>query len=359
MYDFSKMTGAIHEWLSSLMPSILVTTIEWVLIGVVFLALFAILGLVLVILERKIAGFFQFRLGPNRVGPYGMFQTVADTVKLLLKELVSTNKVDKFLYNVAPFFVIIAPLMIMAVIPYGFGLTAYDINVGLLFVMAVSSIGVVGILLAGWSSNNKYSLIGAMRSGAVIISYELSMGLSALLAIVLLAGSLNLNDIVMSQQAGWWLFRGHIPAIIAFVIYIITGTAETNRVPFDLTEAESELGAGYHAEYSGIKFAFFFLSEFVNMFIISALAVTIFLGGWLPFHIPGWEGFNNSMNYIPGPVWFFLKTGVIIFLLMWFRWTFPRLRIDQILTLEWKYLLPISLLNLVLMAFVVMMGWVF
>ncbi|HHH54310.1 MAG TPA: NADH-quinone oxidoreductase subunit NuoH [Bacteroidetes bacterium] len=359
MYDFSKITSAIHEWLSSLMPSFWVTTIEWIIIGVVFLALFALLGLILVIVERRIAGFFQFRLGPNRVGPQGMFQTVADTVKLLLKELVSTDKVDKFLYNVAPFFVIIAPLMIMAVIPYGLGLTAYDINIGLFFVMAVSSIGVVGILLAGWSSNNKYSLIGAMRSGAVIISYELSMGLSSLLAIVLLAGSLNLNDIVMSQQAGWWLFRGHIPAIIAFVIYIITGTAETNRVPFDLTEAESELGAGFHAEYSGIKFAFFFLSEFVNMFIIAALATTIFLGGWLPIHIPGWEGFNNVMDYIPSPIWFFLKTSVIIFLLMWFRWTFPRLRIDQILTLEWKYLLPLSLINLVLMAFVVMMGWVF
>ncbi len=359
MYDFSKMTGAIHEWLSSMMSPVLVTTIEWILVGVVFLALFAILGLVLVLLERRIAGFFQFRLGPNRVGPQGMFQTVADTVKLLLKELVSTNKVDKFLYNLAPFFVIIAPLMVMAVIPYGLGLTAYDINIGLFFVMAVSSIGVIGILLAGWSSNNKYSLIGAMRSGAIIISYELSMGLSSLLAIVLLAGSLNLNDIVMSQQTGWWLFRGHIPAIIAFIIYIITGTAETNRVPFDLTEAESELGAGFHSEYSGIKFAFFFLSEFVNMFIIAALAATIFMGGWLPIHIPGWEGFNNAMDYIPGPVWFLIKTGAIIFLLMWFRWTFPRLRIDQILTLEWKYLLPLSLLNIVLMAFVVMMGWIF
>ena len=359
MYDFSKLTGAIHEWLSSLMPDGAVIVVEWILVGLVFLAFFALLGLILVLLERRIAAFFQFRLGPNRVGPFGMFQTVADTVKLLLKELVGTDRADKFLYNVAPFFVIIAPLLTMAVIPYGKGLVAYDIDIGLFFVMAVSSIGVIGVLLAGWASNNKYSLIGAMRSGAIIISYELSLGLSSVLAMVLLAGTLNLNEIVMSQTSGWWLFRGHIPAIISFIIFIITGTAETNRVPFDLTEAESELGSGFHTEYSGIKFAFFFLAEFVNMFIISALAATIFLGGWLPIHVPGWEGFNNIMDYIPGPIWFLLKTGGVVFLLMWFRWTFPRLRIDQILTLEWKYLLPLSLLNLILMAFVVMMGWVF
>lgn len=359
MYDFSRITGAIHDWLSSLMPSSAVMIIEGILIGIVFLIFFALLGLILVIVERKIAGFFQFRLGPNRVGPFGMFQTVADTLKLLMKELVGTSKADSFLYNIAPYFLIIGVLMSMAVIPYGLGLTAYDINIGLFFIMAVSSVGVIGILLAGWSSNNKYSMIGAMRSGAIIISYELSLGLSSVLTMVLLAGSLNMNDIVISQSEGWWLFRGHIPAIIAFIIFIITGTAETNRVPFDLTEAESELGAGYHAEYSGIKFAFFFLSEFVSMFIISALAVTVFLGGWLPIHIPGWEGFNNIMDYIPSPLWFLLKTSAVIFLLMWFRWTFPRLRIDQMLTLEWKYLLPLSIINLILMALMVNMGWIF
>ncbi len=359
MYDFSKITGAIHNWLSSIMPDLGVIITEWVLIGVVFLAFFALLGLILVYAERRIAGFFQFRLGPNRVGPFGMFQTVADTVKLLLKELVGTKEADSFLYNLAPYFLIIAALMSMAVIPYGFNLVAYDVNIGLFFMMAVSSIGVIGILLAGWSSNNKYSMIGAIRSSAIIISYELSLGLSSVLAMVLLAGTLNMNEIVMSQQAGWWLFRGHIPAIIAFIVFIITGTAETNRVPFDLTEAESELGAGFHAEYSGIKFAFFFLAEFVNMFIISAIAVTVFLGGWLPIHIPFWDGFNGIMDYIPGPIWFMIKTSIVIFILMWFRWTFPRLRIDQVLTLEWKYLLPISLVNLILMAFVVMMGWVF
>jgi len=359
MYDFSNWTKAIHDFLSGIMPSFAVVTIEWILIGVIYLAFFALLGLILVWAERRIAGFFQFRLGPNRIGPFGIFQTTADTLKLLLKELVGTDKADKFLYNVAPYFLIIAALMSMAVIPYGLGLTGYKINIGLFFVMAISSIGVIGILLAGWASNNKYSMIGALRSGAIIISYELSLGLSSVLAMVVLAGTLDLNEIVLGQQEGWWLFRGHIPAILAFIIFIITGTAETNRVPFDLTEAESELGAGFHAEYSGIKFAFFFLAEFVNMFIISALAVTIFMGGWLPIHIPFWDGFNGIMDYIPGPIWFFIKTSGIIFLLMWFRWTFPRLRIDQILTLEWKYLLPISLVNLILMAFVVMMGWVF
>ncbi|MEZ4908966.1 MAG: NADH-quinone oxidoreductase subunit NuoH [Saprospiraceae bacterium] len=322
-------------------------------------SIFAILGLVLVIVERKIAGFFQFRLGPNRIGPYGLFQTVADTLKLLLKELVGTNKADSFLYNLAPYFLIVGVLMSLSAIPYGLGLNAYPVNIGLFFMLAVSSVGVIGILIAGWSSNNKYSMIGAMRSGAIVISYELSLGLSVLLTMVLLTGSLQMDDIVMSQTSGWLLFRGHIPAIIAFIIFIITGTAETNRVPFDLTEAESELGAGYHAEYSGIKFAFFFLSEFVSMFIISAIAVTVFLGGWLPIHIPGFDSFNNIMDYIPSIIWFFLKVTVVIFLIMWFRWTFPRLRIDQMLTLEWKYLLPLSLLNLILMAFMVTMGWIF
>lgn len=359
MYDYSIWTNTIHNWLSSFLPGYGVLIAEWVIIALVFLAFFAVLGLLLVYVERKVAGFFQFRLGPNRIGPFGMFQTIADALKLVTKELVGTDKADSFLYNLAPYFLIIASLMSLSAIPYGLGLIAFPINIGLFFMLAISSIGVVGILLAGWASNNKYSMIGAMRSGAIIISYELSLGLSSVLTMVLLTGTLNLNEIVMTQTSGWWLFRGHIPAIIAFVIFLITGTAETNRVPFDLTEAESELGAGYHAEYSGIKFAFFFLAEFVSMFIISAIAVTVFLGGWLPIHIPGWTGFNNIMDYIPSPIWFFLKSSVIIFIIMWFRWTFPRLRIDQMLTLEWKYLLPLSLMNLILMAFLVTKGWVF
>jgi NADH-quinone oxidoreductase subunit H len=222
--------------------------------------------------------------------------------------------------------------------------------------MAVSSMGVVGVLLAGWASNNKYSLIGAMRSGAQIVSYELSVGMS-LVTIVVLAGTMQLSEIVQAQQYGWFIFRGHIPALIAFVIYIVASTAETNRGPFDLAEAESELTAGFHTEYSGIRFAFFFLAEYINMFIVAAIAATVFFGGWMPFNVYGWEGFNKVMNFIPPFIWFLGKTGALIFLIMWFKWTFPRLRIDQLLTLEWKYFLPINIVNVLIMALIVLLGW--
>jgi NADH-quinone oxidoreductase subunit H len=218
--------------------------------------------------------------------------------------------------------------------------------------------GVIGVLLAGWSSNNKYSLIGAMRSGAQIVSYELSVGL-ALITIVIMAGSMQLSVIVEAQRDGWFIFKGHIPAFIAFIIFLISSTAETNRGPFDLAEAESELTAGYHTEYSGIKFAFFFLAEYINMFIVASIAATVFLGGWMPFHVANWAGFNHVMDYIPPFIWYIGKTFFVIFLMMWFKWTFPRLRIDQLLTLEWKYLLPINLVNVLIMAFIVLMGWHF
>ena len=213
-------------------------------------------------------------------------------------------------------------------------------------------IGVVGILLAGWSSNNKFSLIGAMRSGAQMISYELSIGLS-ILTIIVLTDTMQFSEIVMRQADGWFIFKGHIPAVIAFIIYLIAGNAEVNRGPFDLPEAESELTAGYHTEYSGMHFGLFYVAEFVNLFIVSSIAATIFLGGWMPLHIPGLDGFNAVMDYIPGFVWFFAKALFVVWLLMWIKWTFPRLRIDQILTLEWKYLVPIGLVNLLLMVVVV------
>jgi NADH-quinone oxidoreductase subunit H len=197
-----------------------------------------------------------------------------------------------------------------------------------------------------------------MRSGAQVISYELSVGL-ALLCIIAYAGSMQLSEIIASQQDGWWIFKGHIPAWIAFVIYLIAGTAETNRGPFDLAEAESELTAGFHTEYSGIKFAFFFLAEYMNMLIIAAIATTLFLGGWLPFHIWHFDAFNRIMDYIPPVIWFFAKTAFVIYLMMWFKWTFPRLRIDQLLALEWKYLLPINLMNLILISFLILMQWHF
>jgi NADH-quinone oxidoreductase subunit H len=246
----------------------------------------------------------------------------------------------------------------LAAIPFALGLHVLDLNIGVFYVTAISSIGVAGILLAGWASNNKYSLIGAMRSGAQIVSYELSVGLS-LLTIVVLTGSLQFSEIIESQRQGWWIFRGHIPACIAFIIYLIAGTAETNRGPFDLAEAESELTAGFHTEYSGIKFAFFFLAEFVNMFIIAAIGATVFLGGWMPLHFGELTAFNQIMDFIPPVFWFLGKVAFIIFIMMWFKWTFPRLRIDQLLTLEWKYLLPINLINILIMAFIVLMGWHF
>ena len=358
IYDFSVLTVSIHESLNSMMGETAVMITEMVIVGIIFLTLFAVLGLILVYVERKICAFFQQRLGPMRVGFWGTAQTLADVIKLLFKEPLITKNADKFLFNLAPFIIIIASFMAIAAIPFANGLQAFDVDIGVFYITAISSIGVVGVLLAGWASNNKYSLIGAMRSGAQIISYELSVGLS-LLTIIVLTGSLQFSEIIESQRAGWWLFRGHIPAFIAFIIFLIASTAETNRGPFDLAEAESELTAGYHTEYSGMKFAFFFLAEFINMFIVAAIGATVFLGGWMPLHFGALESFNAIMDFIPPIFWFFGKTAFIIFLMMWFKWTFPRLRIDQLLTLEWKYLLPINLINILVMAFFVLMGWYF
>ncbi len=320
--------------------------LQMILIGLAYLGFFAVAGLFLVLLERRIAAWFQLRIGPNRVGPQGLLQTMADALKLVSKELTGTVKADKFLYNLAPYFVIVTSLMALSVFPFSQQIQAFDINIGIFFLIAISSIGVIGILLGGWASNNKYSLIGAMRSGVQTISYELSIGLS-LLTMILLTGSLQLSEIVESQKQGWLIVQGHVPAVIAFMIYMIAGTAETNRAPFDMVEAESELGAGFHTEYSGMKFAYFFLAEFINMFIIAAIATTVFFGAWLsPF------GITEAWPWL-GVFWFMLKAIILVFLMMWFRWTFPRLRIDQLLTLEWKYLLPINLVNIVLMAILI------
>jgi NADH-quinone oxidoreductase subunit H len=358
IYDFTSFTKWIDTSLHNAMSPFLTTVTEMLIIGVLILLFYAIVGLFLVYAERKVCAFMQNRLGPNRVGPFGLFQTIADLVKLLFVELIPIKNADKLLFNLAPFIVIIASFMAIAAIPFAKGLHAIDLNIGVLYVIAVSSMGVIGVLLAGWSSNNKYSLIGAMRSGAQIVSYELSVGL-AIITIVILAGSMQLSEIVEAQRSGWFIFRGHIPAFIAFIIFLISSTAETNRGPFDLAEAESELTAGYHTEYSGIKFAFFFLAEYINMFIVASIAATVFLGGWMPFHVGSWEGFNHIMDFIPPFIWYVGKTAFVIFMMMWFKWTFPRLRIDQLLTLEWKYLLPINLVNVLIMALVVLMGWHF
>ena len=323
MFDFSVITSWIHGLLTSFLPLGVATFVECVAIGGCLLLMYTVIAILMIFMERKVCAAFQCRLGPVRVGPWGTLQVIGDVFKMLTKEIITIRHADRFLYNV-----------------------------GVFFMMDASSIGVVGILLAGWSSNNKYSLIGAMRSGAQMISYELSISLS-ILTIVVLTDTMQFSEIVERQADGWFLFKGHLPAFVAFVIYLIAGNAEVNRGPFDLPEAESELTAGYHTEYSGMHFGLFYVAEFVNLFIISGVAATIFLGGWMPLHIPGWEGFNAVMDCIPGFLWFFGKAFFVVWLLMWIKWTFPRLRIDQILTLEWKYLVPIGLVNLLLMVVVV------
>ena len=358
MFSLENISGSIHNWLYNSFNPVLALLIEFLIVAVCIIGLFSILGLVLIMMERKVSAWMQVRLGPNRVGPKGMFQTVADTLKLIVKEGMTPDGADKFLFNLAPFIVMIVSMVVMAPLMFAKGFQIWDINIGVLFVAAISSVSVIGILMAGWASNNKYSLLGAMRSGAQIVSYELSAGLS-ILCIIVLTGSLRISDIIASQENGWWIFKGHIPAIIAFVIFIIAVTAETNRAPFDMAEAESELTAGFHTEYSGMKFALFFLAEYVNIFIVCAIGATLFVGGWMPLHIGHWQGFNHIMDFIPSSVWFFGKTFFLIFVIMWFRWTFPRLRIDQLLNLEWKYLLPISMLNLLIVTLIAIMGWHF
>ncbi len=352
MFDFSIVTRWIHSLFCTYMPEQIAIFLECVLIGVMIMLAYAVIAIIMIFMERKVCAAFQCRLGPMRVGPYGTIQVFADVFKMLIKEIISIRHADKFLYNLAPYIVILASILSFSCLPFDKGLEVLDFNVGIFFLMAASSIGVVGILLAGWSSNNKYSLIGAMRSGAQMISYELSVSLS-ILTIVVLTDTMQLSEIVERQADGWFIFKGHIPALIAFIIYLIAGNAEVNRGPFDLPEAESELTAGYHTEYSGMHFGLFYVAEFVNLFIIGGVAATIFLGGWMPLHIVGLDGFNTVMNYIPGFIWFFGKTFFVIMLLMWIKWTFPRLRIDQILTLEWKYLVPIGLFNLLLMVIIV------
>ena len=359
MFDFSIVT----TWFDSLLrdtcglSSFWAILIECVLVGVFILAAYAILAILLIFMERKVCAAFQCRLGPMRVGPWGIFQVIADVLKMLIKEIFAVDKADKLLYSIAPILVLIGSVGAFSFMPWNKGATILDFNVGIFLMTAISSIGVIGIFIAGWSSNNKYSVISAMRGAVQMISYEMSLGL-CLIAAVVLTGTMQVSGIVEAQSGpfGWLIFQGHIPAIIAFVVFLITGNVEANRGPFDLAEAESELTAGYHTEYSGMGFGFFYLAEYLNLFIVAGVASMVFLGGWMPIHI-GVEGFDKVMDYIPGIVWFLGKAFALVWVLMWIRWTFPRLRIDQILKLEWKYLMPLSLLNLVFMTIVVAFGW--
>ena len=359
MFDFSIVT----TWFDSLLrdtcglSSFWAILIECVLVGVFILAAYAILAILLIFMERKVCAAFQCRLGPMRVGPWGIFQVIADVLKMLIKEIFAVDKADKLLYAIAPILVLVGSVGAFSFMPWNNGATILDFNVGIFLMTAISSIGVIGIFIAGWSSNNKYSVISAMRGAVQMISYEMSLGL-CLITAVILTGTMQVSGIVEAHSGpfGWLIFQGHIPAIIAFLVFLVTGNAEANRGPFDLAEAESELTAGYHTEYSGMGFGFFYLAEYLNLFIVAGVASMVFLGGWMPIHI-GVEGFDKVMDYIPGIVWFIGKAFALVWVLMWIRWTFPRLRIDQILKLEWKYLMPLSLLNLVLMTIIVAFGW--
>ncbi|MBO5602803.1 MAG: NADH-quinone oxidoreductase subunit NuoH [Prevotella sp.] len=359
MFDFSIVT----QWFDNLLRTTLglnsfwTILIECVLVGVMILVAYALIAIVLIFMERKVCAYFQCRLGPMRVGPWGTLQVFADVLKMLIKEIFFVDKADKLLYIVAPFLVIIASVGTFSFLPWNNGATILDFNVGIFLLTAISSIGVVGIFLAGWGSNNKYSVVSAMRAAVQMISYEMSLCL-CLIAAVILTGTMQMSGIVEAQTGPWkWLVvQAPLPAIIAFITFLIAGNAEANRGPFDMAEAESELTAGHHTEYSGMGFGFFYLAEYLNLFVISGIAATVFLGGWAPINI-GISAFDTLMNYIPGIVWFFAKTFFLVWLLMWVRWTFPRLRIDQILKLEWKYLMPLSLFNIVLMTVVVALGW--
>ena len=357
MFDFSVVT----KWFDELLRNTLglggfwATLIECVIVGVAILLTYAVFAIILIYMERKVCAWFQCRLGPTRVGKWGLLQVFADVFKMLQKEIFFVDKADKLLYLVAPFLVLIASVGTYSFLPWNKGMGILDFNVGIFLLTAISSIGVIGIFLAGWGSNNKFGMLSAMRGAVQMISYEMSLCL-CLITAVALTGTMQVSGIVESQSNAWLIFKGHIPALIAFVIFIVAGNAEANRGPFDLAEAESELTAGYHTEYSGMGFGFFYLAEYLNMFVIAGVAATVFLGGWMPLHVAGLDGFNQVMDYIPGFVWFLGKVFILVWVLLWIRWTFPRLRIDQILKLEWKYLMPLSLLNLILMTVIVAFG---
>lgn len=358
MFDFSIVTN----WFDTLLrqtcglSDFWTILIECVLVGVIVLTAYALICIVLIFMERKVCAYFQCRVGPMRVGPWGIFQVFADVVKMLIKEIFSIDRADKLLYYLAPILVMVASVGTFSFLPFNKGMEVLDFNVGVFMITAVSSLGVIGIFMAGWASNNKYSVVSAMRGAVQLISYEMSLGLCYITAVVFL-GTMQMSGIVEAQTGPWnWLIiQGHVPACVAFLVFLIAGNAEANRGPFDLAEAESELTAGYHTEYSGMGFGFYYLAEYLNLFVIAGLAAGVFLGGWAPLNI-GIEAFDNLMNLIPGFIWFFGKTFFLVFILMWIRWTFPRLRIDQILKLEWKYLMPLMLLTLVVAAVCVAFG---
>ena len=344
---FESMFTAIEVFLLSFLPEMVVwlvikaAQIVAVMITVIICVAFLTLA------ERKIIGYMQNRIGPNRVGPRGLLQPFADVIKLLIKEVIIPAKSSRFLYIIAPLLTLVPALATWAVIPLFPGFVIADINAGLLYVLALTSLGVYGVILAGWATNSKYALLGAMRSAAQIVAYEIAMGF-ALVGVLMASKSLNLGDIVEAQQGGvsswFWL-----PLLPLFVVYFISGLAETNRAPFDVAEGESEIVAGFHVEYSGAAFAMFFLGEYANMILISALTAVMFLGGW-ESAFAGWTFLTGTpLEFLmaPGLFWLAAKTCFFLFCFLWFRATFPRYRYDQIMRLGWKVFIPVTIVWIV------------
>jgi NADH-quinone oxidoreductase subunit H len=330
------------------------------LVGVILIKIIVIIVALLLtvayltFLERKVIGYIQARIGPNRIGPFGLLQPIADIIKLLNKEIIIPNASNRYLFIVAPVISLGTSLAAWSVIPFDQVNVLANINAGVLFVLALSSLGVYGVLIAGWASNSKYAMFGALRSAAQSISYEIAMGF-ALVGVMMAAGSLNLQTIINAQSGGFWHWYW-LPLFPLFMVYWIAGIAETNRLPFDVAEGESELVAGFHVEYSGTVFALFFLAEYANMILISALISVLFLGGWLsPFQ--GISYLEPAFAFVPGFVWLLIKLSFFLFCYLWIRATFPRYRYDQIMRLGWKILLPITIIWIVVIALAVQFHW--
>ena len=347
---FDALSGLSTQWLGPEWgPPAWALVKNTILILCIILPLFGLVAY-LTLWERKLIGWMQIRLGPNRVGPIGLLQPIADALKLMFKELIVPTGANKFLFIVAPMLTLMPALAAWAVIPFAPEVVLADINAGLLYVMAITSMGVYGVIIAGWASNSKYAFLGAMRSAAQMVAYEIAMGF-ALVCVLLVSQSLNLTDIVAGQNRGYFSDKGlnflswnWLPLLPMFLVYFISGVAETNRAPFDVAEGESEIVAGFHVEYSGMTFALFFLGEYANMILVSALATTLFLGGWAaPIDTP-------LFNAIPPFAWLFAKVFLVVSLFLWIRATFPRYRYDQIMRLGWKVFIPLTIVWLVVIA---------
>ena len=338
------------------MIDFIMSVVDWVTAQTVLYTVIKIMAIIvplmlgvayLTLAERKVIGYIQVRIGPNRVGPYGLLQPIADGLKLALKEIILPTKSNLYLFVVAPVLAIGPALAAWAVMPFDATMTLANIDAGLLYILAITSMGVYGVIVAGWASNSRYAFLGALRSAAQVVSYEIAMGF-ALVGVLVAAGSLNLGEIVLAQQGGilYWYW---LPLMPLFIVYFLSGVAETNRAPFDVAEGESEIVAGFHVEYSGMAFAVFFLAEYADMILLCMLAAVMFAGGWLsPFQ--GIQGLESMFEWVPGIVWLLAKTAFFLFFYLWFRATFPRYRYDQIMRLGWKIFIPVTLVWLAVVA---------